>query len=67
MPHNSRTDRTREFGRVATRDILERGREEACMAEEAANVVPQRHWLSGQLAEQDQVHGSEPSCERVSS
>jgi hypothetical protein len=40
MPHNSRTDRTREFGRVVTRDILERGREEACMAEEAANVVP---------------------------
>ena len=40
MPHNSRTDRTRGFGRVLTRDILERGREEACMAEEAANIVP---------------------------
>ena len=40
MRYKSRTDRTRGFGRGPTRDILEKGREEACMAAEAANIVP---------------------------
>ena len=40
MRYKSRTDGTRGFERGPTREILEKGREEACMAEEAANIVP---------------------------
>ena len=43
MHYVSRTDRARGFGGPGSHQEtfnLERGREEACMAEEATNIVP---------------------------